>query len=110
MSSKAATLTRICSENSPPILAARAGRNQVWAQPFPFDMLPEGLLIAPLDEENPVASNRCADAPYDPALAFRLTLDGFIVSDNVEVVSSAVIDQGYKFSDHNPVTMTFRLS
>lgn len=97
--------------NSPEIFGGTGGEDQVWAQPFPFDMLPEGFsLIAPLDEENPVASNRCADAPYDPALAFRLTLDGFIVSDNVEVVSSAVIDQGYKFSDHNPVTMTFRLS
>lgn len=97
--------------NSPEIFDCVSGEIPVWAQPFPVDELPQGLsLIAPLDEENPVASSRCADAPYDPELAFLITLDGFIVSANVEVTSSAVIDEGYKFSDHNPVSMTFKLT
>ena len=97
--------------NSPEIFGGSGGEDQVWAQPFPFDMLPEGFsLVAPLNEEKPVASNRCADAPYDPKLAFMLTLDGFIVSDNVEVTGSDVIDEGFKFSDHNPVIMTFKLA
>lgn len=81
-----------------------------WAQSFPFELLPEGFtLVAPLDKENPVPSVRNADAPYDPDTAFVLTIDGFIVSDNVTVLSSDVIDTGFKYSDHNPVEMRFLL-
>lgn len=87
------------------------GEDQVWAQPFPLGMLPNEIaLVAPLDKKNPIPSSRCADAPYDPETAFVLTLDGFLVSDNVDVLSSAVVDTGFKWSDHNPVTMTFTLS
>ncbi len=97
--------------NSPEIFGGSDGENQVWAQPFPFDLLPEELsLVAPLNEESPVPSNRCADAPFDPSLAFVLTLDGFIVSDNIEVNTSSVINTGFKWSDHNPVSMAFKLS
>ena len=38
-----------------------------------------------------------------------LTVDGFIVSDNVRVDACRVIDDGFKCSDHNPVVMTFAL-
>jgi len=81
-----------------------------WAQP-----LPEGIfdgtglkLVAPLDEANPVPSCRNADGPYHQG-QYVLTIDGFIVSDNVEVVSSDVIDLAFANSDHNPVEMTFVL-
>ncbi len=81
-----------------------------WAQP-----LPEGIfngtgltLVAPLDEQNPVPSCRNADGPYHQG-QYVLTIDGFIVSDNVEVVSSQVIDTQFAYSDHNPVEMTFIL-
>ena len=87
-----------------------SGEKYTWAQSFPFELLPEGFsLVAPLDEERPVPSARNADAPYSPESAFVLTIDGFIVSDNVAVISSAVIDESFKFSDHNPVRMTFSL-
>ena len=81
-----------------------------WAQP-----LPEGLfgntnltLVAPLDEENPVPTCRNADGPYHEG-QYVLTIDGFIVSDNVEVTGSNVIDTGFAYSDHNPVHMSFKL-
>ena len=32
-----------------------------------------------------------------------------MVSDNVEVLQSQVLDTGFAYSDHNPVKMTFRL-
>ena len=38
-----------------------------------------------------------------------LTIDGFLVSENVEVLRSSVIDTGFAWSDHNPVEMTFLL-
>ena len=38
-----------------------------------------------------------------------LTIDGFVVSDNVRVVSTQVADTGFAYSDHNPVEMVFEL-
>ncbi len=79
--------------------------NATWAQPIPEDLIPAGFtIVAPYDAENPVASCRNADRPFGPD-DFRVTVDGFLVSDNVEVLSSRVIDEGYRWSDHNPVTM-----
>ena len=39
-----------------------------------------------------------------------MTLDGFIVSDNVKVTSYEVLNTGYRYSDHEPVVMKFVLS
>ena len=39
-----------------------------------------------------------------------LTVDGFIVSDNVTVIESRVIDEAFKYSDHNPVIIRFKLA
>ena len=84
-----------------------------WAQPIP-DSVFEGKdieLIFPYDGENPVPSCREADGPWthDPMTQFVVTVDGFMVSPNVEVVSSSVIDTDFYYSDHNPVEMTFIL-
>ena len=81
-----------------------------WAQP-----LPEGIfdgtglrLVAPIDETDPVPSCRNADGPYHQG-QYVLTIDGFIVSDNVKVESVAVEDLQFAYSDHNPIHMTFTL-
>lgn len=55
------------------------------------------------------ATCRGADMPYEKGVNFETVVDGFIYSDNVEVVSEETIDTGYAFSDHNPVKMIFRL-
>ena len=52
---------------------------------------------------------RNADGPYH-AGQFVLTVDGFIVSDNVSVSMTEVIDTGFAYSDHNPVHMSFKLA
>ena len=65
-------------------------------------------IIGPVDEENPVPSCRNADKPYSKN-SFVLTIDGFIVSSNIEVLSANVLDTGFKYSDHNPVYMDFIL-
>ena len=76
-----------------------------WAQPIPPELVPEGLrLVAPLDPENPVPSCRNADIPYGPD-SYVVTVDGFVVSANVEVIGSGVQDTGFQWSDHNPVWM-----
>jgi endonuclease/exonuclease/phosphatase family metal-dependent hydrolase len=82
-----------------------------WAQPIPDSMF-EGrniTLIPPIDEANPVPSCRNADGPYHEG-QYTLTIDGFLVTDNVTVVSVTVIDTGFAYSDHNPVEMRFVLN
>lgn len=89
----------------------RSGEGQTWAQPFPLKYL-EGKdlnLVSSLDEDNPLPTCRNADGPYNPS-QFVLTVDGFIVSANVEVTSCVVADGSFIYSDHNPVLMKFILS
>ena len=81
-----------------------------WAQPIPDGLLDKYSvkLIAPLDEKDPVPSCRNADGPYHQG-QYVLTIDGFMVTDNIDVEKSAVVDYQFKFSDHNPVEMNFKL-
>ena len=81
-----------------------------WAQPIRFDLLEqtEICLIAPEGKEAPVPSVRNADGPYHDG-QLVLTVDGFLVSPNVEVLESEVLDTGFAYSDHNPICMTIRL-
>ncbi|MGN0806224.1 MAG: endonuclease/exonuclease/phosphatase family protein [Candidatus Coproplasma sp.] len=55
------------------------------------------------------ATCRGADMPYEKGVNYETVIDGFIVSDNIEVVSEGTIDTGYAYSDHNPVKMSFML-
>lgn len=55
------------------------------------------------------ATCRGADIPYEEGVNYSTVIDGFIVSDNVEVVYEATVDTQYLYSDHNPVEMKFRL-
>ena len=88
-----------------------SGAEYTWAQSFPFDLVPDGFTLeAPFNAADPVPSCRNANAPYDPATAFVLTIDGFIVSDNVTAKSADVISTGFAYSDHNPVKMVFSLN
>lgn len=86
-----------------------------WAHPFPRESLPEGfslVLDAFTEEEKEEMHNssRNADMAYVEGETFTITLDGFIVSENVEVVAYENIDTGYTYADHDPVRMTFTLS
>jgi endonuclease/exonuclease/phosphatase family metal-dependent hydrolase len=88
----------------------KGDKEYTWAQPIPPETF-DGVdieLVAPLDEDDPVPSCRNADGPYHEG-QYVLTIDGFLVSPNVEVRSSGVVDYAFKYSDHNPVYMTFVL-
>ena len=86
------------------------GVDASWCKPFPAELLPEGFtLVNSLDEENLVLSSRNTNIPYKRGESFEATLDGFIVSDNVQVRSCAIVDTAYANTDHNPVRMTFVL-
>lgn len=82
-----------------------------WAQPIPPEIF-EGTgitLIGPYDADNPVPSARNADAPYWKG-QYQVTIDGFMVTPNVKVLESHVVDTGFAYSDHNPVGMSFVLN
>lgn len=86
-----------------------SGPEYTWAQPIPAELVPEGLtIVAPYDGEDPVASCRNADRPYGPD-NYLVTVDGFIISANVSVSASRVVDTGFRWSDHNPVCLDFVL-
>lgn len=81
-----------------------------WAEAFPKEMLGEGLrLQLPEVDENLVPTCRNADRPYVKGENFVTVLDGFILSENVECTAVENIDAGFRYSDHNPVLLTFQL-
>ena len=81
--------------NSAEIFGVAGGENDTWAQPIPEGTIPDGLsLVVPFDPEHPVATCRTANEPYNEETTFRVTVDGFLVSDNVEAVSADVVDAG----------------
>lgn len=80
-----------------------------WASNFPVELIDdEFTIVGPIDYDNPVPTVRNADRPYSDE-CFVTTIDGFFVSSNIEVVNAAVIDNQFKYSDHNPVYMDFIL-
>lgn len=80
-----------------------------WAAPFPDELIPQHFSkLTDYKSGLTVPSCRNCDKPYSKD-CFVLTVDGFIVSDNVEAVSMDVIDTQFAYSDHNPVELTFRL-
>ena len=61
--------------------------------------------------DNTLPSCRSLDRAYDKTdenFQYYL-IDGFIVSDNVEVKNMETMDYGFQYSDHNPVKMSVRL-
>ncbi len=83
------------------------------ASQFPRETLPEGFKIA-LDEPRDMSDiehNTCRSAkePYVEGVTPTVTLDGFIVSDNVVINYYNNMNWEYAYSDHEPVIMQFKL-
>ena len=84
-----------------------SGENYTWAQPIPEGVIGGGIRLAAA--ENLVPSCRNADRAYAPGESFVLTVDGFLVSENVAITALETVDAGFECSDHNPVSMRFVL-
>lgn len=52
---------------------------------------------------------RSQDQPYMKGRNFETIIDGFVVSPNITVSNIEAHNLGYKNTDHNPVTLSFRL-
>lgn len=85
-----------------------------WAFPFPRTELPEHFafcldLLSSEEREALWNSARNADMEYVPGVTYTITLDGFIISDNIECLSYENVNTGYSYSDHDPVKVEFVL-
>ena len=54
-------------------------------------------------------SARNADIPYVEGVTYTITLDSFIISDNIVCEEYGTVDTGYAYSDHEAVFMQFSL-
>lgn len=79
-----------------------------WVSSYDSKDIPTGFSIA-ADTESDVGSCRGADVIWQRGYTYTCVIDGFIVSDNIDVKTVKIIDNDFKFSDHNPVVMTFSL-
>lgn len=88
--------------------------HESWAYPFPRKELPKHFSFC-IDQLSDTERNdlwnsaRNADMEYVPGETYTVTLDGFIVSDNIECLSYDNINTGYSYSDHDPVYLKFML-
>ena len=88
--------------------------HESWAYPFPREDLPEHFtfcldLLSEEEKDDLWDSARNADMEYVPGVTYTVTLDGFIISDNLECLSYENINSGYSCSDHDPVYLKFKL-
>ena len=85
-----------------------------WAYPFPRSKMPKELSFA-MDQlskdkyDSLAPSNRNTDMEYIKGKTFTCILDGFIISDNVQMTDYTIKDNVFKYSDHQPVFMSFKL-
>ena len=55
-----------------------------------------------------VPTCRLLDAPYDPAITQHYVIDGYILSPNVALESVETLDEGFAWTDHNPVLLKIK--
>ena len=79
-----------------------------WVATFDDSLLPGGFSVVRPDNVESVPTCRNNDVAYEKGYTYTVTVDGFIVSDNVKATARN-IDTGFQFSDHNPVLLTFEL-
>lgn len=77
-----------------------------WCMTLPEDFTPDGFHWA-VDNSSP--SCRGIDKPYDGPGNFAVVIDGFLLSDNIDITSVSTQDLAFAHSDHNPVVLRFSL-
>ena len=79
-----------------------------WTMPFPDELIPEGIIKCDGYEGGLKPTVRNCDVPYKEG-NYTAVVDGFLVTENVEIVSVENIVTGFVYADHNPVCLRFRL-
>ena len=78
-----------------------------WANPFPSSDLPSTYTVVAATN---APTCRGADIEYEKGVDYTVVIDGFIVNDKISVVSVENVDLDFKYSDHNPVKLVFKLN
>lgn len=81
-----------------------------WLQEIDFENdITEHMRVA---TDDTTSTCRGSDIPWkgNETIAYTAVVDGFIVSDNIEIVKVVNIDNNYEFSDHQPAYMEFKLA
>ncbi len=60
--------------------------------------------------DSSLPTNRRVSTPYDPSSSPTTVIDCFLASPNVELTNVKTIDVGFKYSDHQPVTIQASLN
>ena len=78
------------------------------AENFDKSLIPEGFKLVYDESKN---SARLNNKPYVSGSegTYGFIIDGYMVSDNIEVVSVETLGQDYRYSDHNPVRLKYKL-
>lgn len=79
-----------------------------WVASYDENDIPEHFGIF-ADRNSDVGSCRGADITWKRNYTYTCVIDGFIVSDNIEVKRTDIIDTDFAYSDHNPVELVFKL-
>lgn len=91
--------------NSSEVFATHEVRT--WAQPLPENLF-DGTDMKLIDPGTDAPTCRNPDSAYHEG-QFVVTVDGFIVSDNIRALECRVEKTGFAYSDHEPVLMRFML-
>lgn len=78
-----------------------------WAAPFNNALLPRE--ITSYSGSNAPTCRNADSAFKGDGTDFVLSVDGVLVSDNIEVLSCETVDTSFAYSDHNPVYLKFVL-
>lgn len=83
-------------------------KDDAYWKPGKLDTLPYGWRYA---YDDSVATCRLLNQPYEPKsdATQYYVIDGFIVSPNVSVNRVKTLDEGFVYSDHNPVVLDIEL-
>lgn len=79
-----------------------------WVSVLDAKTLTSSMRMVHAGNENDVATCRATDIPYRPEVNYETVIDGFLVSKNVEAKSTNVNTE-FKYADHNPVKLQFKL-
>lgn len=80
-----------------------------WLVPIDDSDFADHFHLVEPDNAQTVATERASDIPYERGINHEVVIDGFLVSDNI-TASAKNIDANFKYSDHNPVRLTFKLN
>lgn len=78
-----------------------------WIALLPDELFETGFNLA---YDTNISTVRSDDTPYTEGVNFESVIDGFLVSPNIEIISVTGHDLEFENSDHNPVTLTFKLT